>query len=66
LHSTTQSRPRSSKVKAIGCTTSGSPANSVTLNPAAHWRDGKPVTGWDVRYTFELGKKYKGLRVSPR
>ena len=33
-HSATQSRPRSSKVNAIGCTTSGSPAKSVALKPA--------------------------------
>ncbi len=41
-------------------------AIDVVLNPAAKWNDGKPVTGWDVKYTFELGKTYKGLRVSPR
>jgi peptide/nickel transport system substrate-binding protein len=37
----------------------------VTLNPAAHWNDGKPVTAWDVTYTFELGKKYKSLNIAP-
>ena len=37
----------------------------VTLNPAARWNDGKPVTGWDVVYTFELGKKYKSLSIAP-
>ena len=31
--SATQSRPRSSMAKAIGCTMSGSPANSVALKP---------------------------------
>lgn len=41
-------------------------AITVTLNPAARWSDGKPVTGLDVKYTFELGKRYKSLRVSPR
>ena len=33
IDSTTHSRPRSSNVNAIGCTTSGSPANSDTLKP---------------------------------
>lgn len=37
----------------------------VVVNGAARWSDGKPVTGWDVKYTFELGKKYKGLLVAP-
>ena len=32
-HSTTHTRPRSSNVNAIGCTMSGSPANSVALKP---------------------------------
>ncbi|MEI9936491.1 MAG: ABC transporter substrate-binding protein [Pseudomonadota bacterium] len=40
-------------------------AIEVTLNPAARWNDGKPVTGWDVSYTFELGKKYKSLKIAP-
>jgi peptide/nickel transport system substrate-binding protein len=37
----------------------------VTLNPAARWSDGRPVTAWDVTYTFELGKKYKSLNIAP-
>jgi peptide/nickel transport system substrate-binding protein len=37
----------------------------VTLNPAARWSDGKPVTGWDVKYSFDLGDKNKGLPMSP-
>ena len=41
-------------------------AIEVVLNPAARWNDGKPVTGWDVKYTFDLGKTYKGLRIAPR
>jgi len=41
-------------------------AIEVVLNPAARWRDGKPVTGYDVKYSFELGKTYKSLKVSPR
>jgi peptide/nickel transport system substrate-binding protein len=44
----------------------GEDAIDVVLNPAAHWSDGRPVTGYDVQYTFELGKTYKSLRVSPR
>ncbi len=37
----------------------------VTLNRAARWNDGKPVTGWDVAYTFDLGKTYKSLNIAP-
>src|SRR5450432_1341256 len=37
----------------------------VTLNPAARWNDGKPVTAWDVTYTFELGQKFKSLNIAP-
>ena len=37
----------------------------VTLNPAARWNDGRPVTGWDVVYTFGLGAKYKSLNIAP-
>ncbi|HWZ90552.1 MAG TPA: ABC transporter substrate-binding protein, partial [Polyangiaceae bacterium] len=37
----------------------------VTLNPAARWSDGQPVTAWDVTYTFELGQKYKSLNIAP-
>jgi len=37
----------------------------LTLNPAARWNDGRPVTAWDVTYTFELGKQYKGLNIAP-
>lgn len=33
----------------------------VVVNSKARWNDGKPVTGWDVKYTFDLGKTYKGL-----
>ncbi len=33
----------------------------VVLNPAAHWSDGKPVTGYDVKYSFELGRTYKEI-----
>jgi peptide/nickel transport system substrate-binding protein len=37
----------------------------VVLNPAARWNDGKPVTGWDVKYSYDLGQKYKGVPVAP-
>ncbi len=37
----------------------------VTLNPAARWNDGQPVSAWDVTYTFELGKQYKSLNIAP-
>jgi len=37
----------------------------VTLNPAARWNDGKPVSASDVVFTFELGKKYKSLNIAP-
>src|SRR5688572_23301106 len=29
-------------------------AIEVTVNPGAHWNDGKPLTALDVKYTFEL------------
>ena len=38
----------------------------VVVNAAARWNDGQPVTGDDVKYTFELGKKFRSLLVSPR
>ena len=37
----------------------------VTLNPAARWNDGKPVSAWDVTFTFGLGQKYKSLNIAP-
>jgi peptide/nickel transport system substrate-binding protein len=37
----------------------------ITLNPKARWSDGKPVTGWDVKFSYDLGKKYKSLPVAP-
>jgi len=40
-------------------------AVEVVVNPQAHWSDGKPVTAEDVKYTFDLGKKYKSLLQSP-
>jgi peptide/nickel transport system substrate-binding protein len=43
----------------------GETSIEVTLNAAARWSDGKPVTGWDVKYSFDLGDKYKSLPMSP-
>ena len=40
-------------------------AVDVTMNSAARWNDGKPLTGWDVKYTIDLGKRYKSLKFSP-
>ncbi|MGC4094049.1 MAG: ABC transporter substrate-binding protein [Polyangiaceae bacterium] len=37
----------------------------VTLQEKARWNDGKPVTAWDVKYTFDLGKKHKDIPISP-
>lgn len=31
----------------------------VDINPAAKWSDGKPVTSEDVKFIFDLGRKYK-------
>ena len=39
-------------------------AIEITLNPAARWNDGKPVTTEDVKYTFDLGKTYKSIPVA--
>jgi peptide/nickel transport system substrate-binding protein len=40
-------------------------AVTVELDPAAHWNDGKPVTGCDVSYSFELGRQYRSVPVAP-
>jgi peptide/nickel transport system substrate-binding protein len=40
-------------------------AVEVVMNPAARWNDGRPLTAGDVKYTFDLGKKYKGIKFSP-
>ena len=37
----------------------------VTLNPNVRWSDGKPLTGWDVKYSFDLGDKNRGLPMGP-
>jgi peptide/nickel transport system substrate-binding protein len=44
--------------------TIGADAIELTLNPAARFADGTKVTADDVRYTFDLGVRYKGLRVA--
>ncbi len=36
----------------------------VLLQEKAHFSDGKPVTGYDVQYTFELGKRFKSVPVA--
>jgi peptide/nickel transport system substrate-binding protein len=40
-------------------------AITVHLNPAAHWSDGQPITGWDIKYMLDLGRKYKSLPYAP-
>jgi peptide/nickel transport system substrate-binding protein len=37
----------------------------VVMNPAARWNDGRPLTASDVKYTFELGKRFKSLKFAP-
>lgn len=37
----------------------------VVINKAARWSDGKPVTGWDVKFSFDLGDKNKSLPMAP-
>jgi len=36
----------------------------VLLNPAAKWSDGKPVTSTDVKFIYELGKRFKSAATS--
>jgi len=38
-------------------------AVEITLNDKARWNDGKPVSGWDVRFTFVLCKRYESLTL---
>ena len=35
-------------------------AISVIMNPAARWSDGQALTSADVKYTFGIGKRFKG------
>lgn len=37
----------------------------VTVNPAARWSDGKPVTGYDIKFSFAIGNKHKSLPMAP-
>jgi peptide/nickel transport system substrate-binding protein len=37
----------------------------VTLHQEARWNDGKPVSAWDVKFSFELGAKYKNIDYVP-
>jgi peptide/nickel transport system substrate-binding protein len=39
-------------------------AISVKLNAAARWSDGKALTSADVKYTFEIGKRFPGAPTS--
>ncbi len=32
----------------------------VDINPAAKWSDGKPVTSTDVKFIYEIGRRFKG------
>jgi peptide/nickel transport system substrate-binding protein len=41
-----------------------SDAIEVVLQPTARFADGKSLTADDVAYTFQLGVRYKGLRVA--
>jgi peptide/nickel transport system substrate-binding protein len=42
----------------------GEDAIEVVLQPTARFADGKLLTADDVAYTYELGVRYKGLRVA--
>lgn len=37
----------------------------VVMQPTAHWNDGKPVSAEDVKFTFELGKRFKSAPMAP-
>jgi len=36
----------------------------VSVHPGARWNDGKPITAWDAKYSFDLGERYKSLPMS--
>jgi peptide/nickel transport system substrate-binding protein len=40
-------------------------AIEVVLHEGTHWNDGKPLTADDVKYTFDLGKRFKSVPVAP-
>jgi peptide/nickel transport system substrate-binding protein len=33
----------------------------VVLQEKARWSDGKPLTGWDVKYTFDIANQHRSL-----
>lgn len=37
----------------------------VVLQEKARWNDGRPVTAWDVKYSFDLGRTYKEIPIAP-
>jgi peptide/nickel transport system substrate-binding protein len=37
----------------------------LLVDARARWSDGRPVTGWDVKYTFDLGEHHKSLPMGP-
>jgi peptide/nickel transport system substrate-binding protein len=37
----------------------------VVMNPAARFNDGTPVSALDVKYTFEIGKRFKSAPMTP-
>jgi len=39
-------------------------AITVKMNPKARWSDGKPLTSDDVKYTFEMGKRFGGATTA--
>ncbi|MDR0330964.1 MAG: ABC transporter substrate-binding protein, partial [Chitinispirillales bacterium] len=36
----------------------------VDINPKAKWSDGQPVTSADVKFVFELGRRFKGAATA--
>jgi peptide/nickel transport system substrate-binding protein len=40
-------------------------AIEVVLHEGTHWNDGKPLTADDVKFTFDLGKRFKSVPVAP-
>ncbi|HLV66883.1 MAG TPA: ABC transporter substrate-binding protein, partial [Polyangiaceae bacterium] len=40
-------------------------AIEIVLHANARWSDGKPLTGYDVKYTYDLGKQYKSIPLAP-
>ena len=33
----------------------------IVLQEKARWSDGKPLTGWDVKYTFDIANEHRSL-----